>query len=378
MTANRIQIMISSRCDDLIRKAGGRGSVKLTELRKRAKEAIEGTKLFDRDTFECWIHEDQPALPGDGDAWDNCLAEAKRCHILLMLYNGSAGFGRESENVGICQAEVMTALNTGPGKLRVIDLTRANVGRPSGDAARNKRFADYMKEQDLAVRFATDNEEALALILEAVQDAVVYLTDRGAGALRTGRYATGSPLDWSRLDYARRKQAIEQVVIKALGDESQSADGGAVHEIDNARVYFHCHAIPAAMSVAAAREMVGRPFLRDHETLASLKGDVVGPVHIIGCHKSVTENQAVNLLGFPDATIVTPEFGVYVADNVQKIQLVFLANCRDDATTRLAVQQFQAWLRRSGEAPYMAQRARGRKAIVSAIAKQLSQPRPGR
>jgi hypothetical protein len=63
-------------------------------------------------------------------------------------------------------------------------------------------------------------------------------------------------------------------------------------------------------------------------------------VHVIACHKGVTENQAVGLLGFPDATIVTPAFGVYVADNVQKIQLILLANCRDESSTRYAVQRF--------------------------------------
>jgi hypothetical protein len=179
-------------------------------------------------------------------------------------------------------------------------------------------------------------------------------------------------LDWSRFDYARRKRAIEQVLIESLGDEADPDKDWTVQRVDDARIYFRCQAIPAAVSVAAAREMVGRPFLMDHQSLQFMKGDIVGPVHIIGCHKSVSENQAVSLLGFPDATIVTPEFGVYVVDNVQKIQLVFLANCRDDSSTRLAVQQFRAWLRRSGEARYLAQRARGRKAIVSAIAGELS------
>jgi hypothetical protein len=69
--------------------------------------------------------------------------------------------------------------------------------------------------------------------------------------------------------------------------------------------------------------------------------------------------------------VVTPEFGIYVADPVQKIQLVFLANCRDETTTRVAVERFQSWLAKSGEAKYLAQRAQGRKAIASTIAAQL-------
>jgi hypothetical protein len=361
--------MISSRCEDLIRAAGDKRSVKLTDVRRRAKMAVEEAQLFGHTTFECWIHEDAPALPGDGDAWDKCMEQVRQCHIVVMLYNGNAGFTLDPEGVGICHAEMMTALESVPGKLRVIDLTKATVGSISGNKGVNRRFAEYFKSQDLAVRFAKDDEEALKLIRDVVQDAVIYLTDRGAKGVRKAGYAIGAPLDWSRYDYARRKQAIESVLIKALG--GNSALQGVVREIRGAPVYFLCHAVPAPMSVAAAREMVGKPFLRDHDWLSQLKGNVAGPVHVIGCHKAITENQAVTLLGFPDATVVTPEFGIYVADPVQKIQLVFLANCRDETTTRVAVERFQSWLAKSGEAKYLAQRAQGRKAIASTIAAQL-------
>jgi hypothetical protein len=59
-----------------------------------------------------------------------------------------------------------------------------------------------------------------------------------------------------------------------------------------------------------------------------------GPVHLIACQRSVTESQALRQLGFPDVTVVSPPFGVYVVDEVQKVQLIFLANCRDPTSTR--------------------------------------------
>jgi hypothetical protein len=343
----------------------------LTDLRKRAKVVIESVQLFGLETFDCWIHEDKPALPSDANAWEKCLSQVRRCHILVVLYNGNAGFGRDSEDVGICHAELMAALNTGPGKVRLIDISKSTVGTVSGDLGRNRRFVDYMKAQDLPRRFAENDEEALKLIVEAVQDAVIFLTDKGTSSLRVGRYATGTPLDWSRLDYVKRKSAIEEVLRRSMHPRG-SSDKTEVctRDIDGRRVYFACHAVPAAMSVAAAREMVGRPFLYDHESLSIMTGDIVGPVHIIGCHRGVTENQAISMLGFPDATIVTPEFGIYVADDVHKIQLILLANCRDESATRSAVQSFHAWLERSGEAVYLARRAVGRKAIVATIAAQ--------
>src|SRR5438067_2322605 len=120
------------------------------------------------------------------------------------------------------------------------------------------------------------------------------------------------------------------------------------------------HAIPAAISVASAREMVGQPFLRNHELVDLLPKDGIGPVHLIACHRSVTEGQAMKQLGFPDATIVSPPFGVYVADPIQRIQLLFLANCRDDRSTRHAVQRAFEWLAQTGEGERLAARAEAR------------------
>jgi hypothetical protein len=60
------------------------------------------------------------------------------------------------------------------------------------------------------------------------------------------------------------------------------------------------------MSVAAAREVVGQPHLSDHALYDNLKKPHGGPVHLIACHKGATEAQARTMLGFPDATVVSP------------------------------------------------------------------------
>jgi hypothetical protein len=115
--------------------------------------------------------------------------------------------------------------------------------------------------------------------------------------------------------------------------------------------------------------MVGRPFLRDHLLASSLKV-AVGPVHLIGCNRGATESQALQLLGFPDATVVAAPFGIYVADDVQKAQFVLLSNCRDETATRHALQRFIEWLDIAGEAADLVERARSRKRIVQIIAKE--------
>ena len=107
--------------------------------------------------------------------------------------------------------------------------------------------------------------------------------------------------------------------------------------------------------------------LRDHLLASVLTGKRGGPVHIIACHKSATESQAARLLGFPDATIVAPPFGIFVADLVQKVQFAFIAKCRDDANTP-GLQRFFDWLSQTGEEVRLAERALARARIVRAIA----------
>ncbi len=135
-------------------------------------------------------------------------------------------------------------------------------------------------------------------------------------------------------------------------------------------VAFVCDCIPASMTTAAARELVGQPFLRDHEISAALPKTTGGPVHLIACQKGVTEAQALRQLGFPDAVVVSAPFGIYVADDVQKIQLVFIANCRDETITRRHVQRFLLWLDQQGEDRLLAQRARSRRRIADLIARE--------
>jgi hypothetical protein len=157
--------------------------------------------------------------------------------------------------------------------------------------------------------------------------------------------------------------------------ESLRASGGrtidrktAIFELADSPILWVCDSVPAGRSVPHARELVGQPFLKDHEKASLLQKNVVGPVHIIACQKNVTESQAMSLLGFPDATIVIAPFGVYVVDDVQKIQIVLIKECRDPTSTNLGLQRFTTWLAQNGEDVLLAKRAKGRAQIVKAIA----------
>jgi hypothetical protein len=73
-------------------------------------------------------------------------------------------------------------------------------------------------------------------------------------------------------------------------------------------------------------------------------------VHLVVVQGGATETQAAKPLGSPDATIVPTEFGVYVADEVQKVQIVFLSHCIDPSSIYGHVQTMLNWLDATQEA----------------------------
>ncbi len=160
----------------------------------------------------------------------------------------------------------------------------------------------------------------------------------------------------------------------ALAGMDKSGDGGSIDSnlitraILGRMLLFVVSAIPDAMSVPAARELVGQPHLLDHTLRGELTELQGGPIHLIACHKNVTESQAIRMLGFPNATVVSAPFGVYVVDPVQSIQLVLIAQCRDETTTRHGVQRFLEWLDESEQAAELVRHAAKRKVVVEALA----------
>lgn len=367
--------MLSSRCETKFPQAAGR---KLSEIRVELKTDIEHLEIARRKAFEVWINEETPPKGGTWDSWDVCLQAVKDCDILLVISNGEAGWAGNEGEVGICHAEMMTGLSLAPAKVRLIALPNVPV---TADQAgrRNQRFQEEVSKQSLFRGGAVNDEATLkSRVFEALYDAVVTLAQAGVAEAAMGKYHSGAALDWSRLDFRARRDQMVAVVRQSLRARpaSQEAAGRIFVTLDSLEVLVEVHAIPAALTVGPAREMVGRPFLRDHELSDGLKGQVGGPLHVIACHKTATETQATQLLGFPDATIVSAPFGVFVADPVQKVQFAFITNCRDEANTRHGVQRFFEWLRQTNEEANVAARARSRAHIVRAVA-EVQEPKNG-
>lgn len=368
-TSQKIKVMLSSRCNDVFSKTDKK---LLTEIRRELKKEIESQRLFGLQPFEVWINEDAEAQDHLNDSWDACLKQVRDCDILIVLYNSNAGWAKTGEEIGICHAEYAEGLKTSPGKVRLIELPLCSSKVDKAQEARNKRFVQF---KSTASGFRGGSVNSLADLKKEVGktlfDAVLTQTRRGREDAKGGRFDLGAALEWSRLDFTGRKMAMENEIRDALAgrEGSKTIKDSLVILVAKKSVLVKIHAVPAAFSIPAAREPIGQPHLHDHRISAVLDS-VGGPLHIIACHRTITETQATNLLGFPDATVISSPFGLYVADNVQKMQFVFLANCRDPIQTRLAVQRFWEWLEQAGESQLLAARAMARARIVKAVAKE--------
>jgi hypothetical protein len=368
----KIRVMISSRCSSLV-KDGGK-QIGMTEVRKRLQRELGAETLFDHALIEVWISDNAPdQSQGDLEtAWEKSLEEVRKADVVLALYTGEAGWAPKAGEIGICHAEFQEAWNNGPARLKVVRVL--DVETP-GDKSRaekkcDKDFQEYFRSLNPTSPEARDAGAIVARSREAIREAVANLVKLGGREARKGRFAYGTALDWSRLDFAARKQAMEQALGEALHDlGAQPAGDGWAWRLARSRLLTIVHGLPAAFGVAAARELVGQPFLKDHAYAAGLPGDLAGPVHLVACLKTVGEAQAMRQLGFPDATIVAAPFGVYVADKVQKIQMIFLANCRDTTTTRHALTRLVEWLDSTDEDANLTRRAKGRREIVATIAR---------
>ena len=367
--SSKLRIMISSRCLDRFPTSNGD---LLSDIRKKLKSEIEAEKLFGKPLFEVWINEDAPPAPGNEDSWDHCLAQAKDCDILLVLSNGNAGWAKSGGDIGICHAEFNVGMSRSPGKVRIISLGTV-TGGTADQQTRNKRFESEIARQSLfRGRAAKDVEDLKQIVKDALHDAVLGLSQAGVREVSKGKFYSGQALDWTRLNFSDRQKAIVEVLRDALSNRPDAAlvgDNVSVL-IAQRKVLISPHAFPAALSISQASEMVGKPFLNDHKLAEVLKKGLIGPVHIIACHESATKTQATKLLGFSDAEVVTSPFGIFVADQIQKIQFAFIVNCRDETNTRHGVQRFLEWLEQTGEDSRVANRAASRTNIVKAIAKE--------
>jgi hypothetical protein len=367
-----VRVMISSRSKQRFPYKSN-DNAQLSDVRKDLAGIIEKEELFGEPLFEPWINELAPAAEGTEDIWDKCLDEVNRAELVISLYNGDAGWAKAGGEIGICHAELNEGYAKAPAKVRILQLTPLAPRRKGPDGKRDDLFRDYVEKLHRFTGEPCENgEQVIELCRRTLREAVGDMVKLGVREARKGKFYSGDALDWSHLDFRARQRAMVQVVLRALerrGGSTVGKQGYAISvPIQGREVVVLCSAISGPYAFAEAREGVSQLFLRDYEHALELGQSLFGPVHLVACHRSATEGQAVRQLGFPDATVVSTPFGVYVADKIQKIQLVFLSNCRDPTTTMYQVQRLFDWIEEVGEGPLIVERAESRARIVIAIA----------
>ncbi len=186
--STKISVMISSRCNDEIEFEDK--TQKLSNVRKKLKEELEEIKLFDKELFEVWINEDASPEEGSQDSWDHCMNQISKANIVIVLYNGNSGWAKEDGDIGICHAELQTALNHAPAKVRLIVIESENIE----DNRRNIRFKEYIEQQNLfrGGGTAKNGKEIIKICKEALRDAVVDMVHLGVAEARKGKFYTGA------------------------------------------------------------------------------------------------------------------------------------------------------------------------------------------
>jgi hypothetical protein len=377
--SENIRVMISSRCKARIRYNDK--LVGLSELREVLQNQINSLVLWQgqQPLFECWINETSSGADINETWWDESIKQSKEADIVIVFYNGEAGSGIKNGPKGICEAELEAVLADSK-KVRVIPLPRAAASRDKAQLARDQAFQSFVEKLDIFAPPVETGEELIERVHQELRDIVVDLVQYAAITPDLSKSNIGEALEWHRMNYALREKAMcEQLRIdlgKLAGTtpvKPKSSDGKRAAiwlTLARKKILTVLHAVPAALSQSAAREIVGQPFLMDHTFHDQLTGGDGGPLHLVACYKSVTESQALKMLGFPDATVVPGRFGLHVADSVQKIQMVLLKNCQSPGATTHAISTWREWLIRAGEDVEVAKRAAARKRIIAAIANE--------
>lgn len=340
----------------------------LSGLRWRIGPANAGR---DERLFDVWVHETATGLSAGRTTLQISMDEVNKANIIIVLYTGEAGSASKDEELGICHAELQAAIAR---RREVVYLVKLEPLCET-NAEKDWVFRAFVDSLKVFRKSARSEDELKSAAVELLQSAVNDLVIKGSSTFSRS-LDRGDALDWQILNLADRRQKMRAALAVAfLGEDAvwDEAAGAAEVTLPNReRLMVRFDAIPAAASQSAARELVGQPFLRDHQLSALMtKKRLDGPLHIVACHRTITESLAIKIIGTPDAIVISSQFGIYMADHLQKTQVVFLAKCADLTSIKTNVRLFYEWLIQSQEIDRVIARAKSRKRILLAVAKEL-------
>jgi hypothetical protein len=364
----KLKVFFSSRNNDRATINGNPGET-LTEIRRFLKKELENEKFLGKDMFDVRINEDFGSS-ATNDSYNQCLVEVQDADFFISIYTGAAGWAPTGIDMGICHAELDTALNISTRKTAIIDVRKyfpISTADPE-ELKRNKLFDQYLFDLNSfsnPLKLAKTNESSDGLkkeLLNSIKNIVSkHLADRIS--LSNLYFNIGGnnrvSLNWKKLKYSDLDKIIKAILIELINNSPDFSK-------------FNCQtfSIPDNMSVEDAKSFTGRPFLKDQDLINTAKRSKIirhGPIHFIGVYGNATPLQVKNLIGFPDISTIREDFGIYVWEQNTHIQLVFLTECKTPEAVKSKFLLFNNWCKSNGEYENLIKRAEARHYILNAI-----------
>ena len=352
---NKIKVFFSSRVNT---SSSLDKKFTLSDLRKYLRDELQSALFLDEKLLEIIINEDSFDSAFDQNAFDNCLAKMKECNLIVILYNGEAGWNVGAN--GICHDEFLVAMQEFSGMTYAINLTALFTPKSRDEA--NIRF-----RQDVDTSFrhmesisASSVDDLKKKVLTQIKRYLLKSIENSFATRKQIDSASstfGLTLNWSKLTYDDRQKAIKENLKNGLTAAKFFEDVICDH-----------HCIPDHMSVADARNRIGRPFLQEHKLLQKEKRGK-GAIHVIAVYGNATETQVKNLVGFPDVAVIKASFGYYLWETTSHIQIFFIPKSVNPSAVRMGIDQLTQWLRVSQESNKISNRAKARFSILRAIEK---------
>lgn len=364
---NKLKIFLSSRVNSVSNSDKLDRQFTLGELRGYLRNELEKEEFLGEQILDVVINETDFDSPIAKNAFDNCMSLMSASNIIIILYNGEAGWGitdNDSTN-GICHEEFLVAANEFSEMAFAVNLTQYFVLTDSDpNADRNRNFA--IDISDSFGHMETPPSSILTLnglfefVLRQVKRYVLKAVESSFSTQKlivSGSSVFGETLDWSKLSYSERNEELKGKLEKAFAN---------LPGFENVLKAYH--AIPDHMSVADARNRIGRPFVYEHRLIENIP-EKSGVVHIIGVYGNTTEIQAKTLVGYPDITVIKAPFGYYLWEKNVHIQIFFLKSCINPQTVKTRLSEVINWLTGSREKQRILRRAEARFSILEAVNK---------
>jgi len=359
----KLKIFLSSRVNSPFVKLDK--EFRLTDLRSYLRDELEKENFLGEQMLDVIINETDFDESFDQNAFDGCMDEMRKCHIIIILYNEEAGWSEKgTETNGICHEEFLVAVNEFSEMTFGINLSQYFDIKEKGE--KKKKNDAFIKDFNDTYRHvesiqAKDANELKAKALKQIKRYILAAIQKSVKTQKlivSGASTFGPTLDWSKNNYSQRILHMYKVLEECFDDLMNFES-----------VIKKYHVIPDNMSVADARNRIQRPFLLEHLELSKNPKLKKGVVHFVGVYGNSTEIQVKNLVGYPDLIVIPGSFGFYLWDKTSHIQMFFINKCINPQTIRTRLSQVINWLNASREQKNIIDRAKARYAIIKEIDK---------